>query len=41
MEWYLDRARDDLPGASPAGLDARFVGWVGTEAAADATNDVA
>jgi hypothetical protein len=38
MEWYLTQAGDDLPGASPAGLDARFVAWVGKE---DATHDVA
>jgi hypothetical protein len=35
MEWYLAQARDELPGASPAGLDARFVGWIGTDAATD------
>jgi hypothetical protein len=37
MEWYLAQAQRDLPGASPPGLAARFVGWVGT----DATHDVA
>jgi len=37
MEWYLAQAGSDLRGASPPGLVARFVGWVGT----DATHDVA
>jgi hypothetical protein len=35
MEWYLSQAESDLPGASPPGLSARFVGWVGTDAAHD------
>jgi hypothetical protein len=35
MEWYLEQARGDLPGASPPGLDARFVTWVRTDAAHD------
>lgn len=38
MEWYLAQAGADLPGASPAGLEDRFIGWVGQEADA---NDVA
>jgi hypothetical protein len=28
MGWYLSQAQADVPGASPAGLDARFVGWI-------------
>jgi hypothetical protein len=32
MSYYLEQARADVPGASPAGLDARFVGWIEVEA---------
>jgi hypothetical protein len=28
MGYYLTQARSDVPGASPAGLDARFIGWI-------------
>ena len=28
MGFYLDQAQHDVPGASPAGLDSRFVGWI-------------
>jgi hypothetical protein len=31
MGYYLTQAQSDVPGASPAGLDARFVGWIETE----------
>jgi hypothetical protein len=28
MGFYLTQAQSDVPGASPAGLDARFIGWI-------------
>jgi hypothetical protein len=28
MGYYRTQAQVDVPGASPAGLDARFVGWI-------------
>ena len=28
MGYYLDQAQSDVPSASPAGLDQRFVGWI-------------
>jgi hypothetical protein len=31
MGYYLTQAQLDVPGASPAGLDARFVGWIETD----------